>query len=148
MYCHGNTQSGGELSPEKLLIQSLFLDAWNDQDFSVLEASTSGADTMTLHVHGQSMQTHFEELKGLVAFWKRSFPDLKFEIHHMIQEKDMVAVNLTYTATHSGDWWGIPPSGNKISVAEMMFFRFDNGRLIEAWETYDEAGQRRQMEKR
>lgn len=142
--CHPEAQI--TQTPEKALVESLFLDAWNKQDYRLIEAS--GADTITMHIHGQSMRTNVAELKGMVAFWKRAYPDLMFEVHHLIQEGDLVAVNLTYTGTHSGgDWWGIPATGNKISVSEMMFFRFENGVLQEAWETYDEAGQRRQLEK-
>ncbi len=44
-----------------------------------------------------------------------------------------------FTGTHLGEWQGLPPTGQKIEVEEMMFFRFEKGKIVELWEVYDEA---------
>ena len=40
---------------------------------------------------------------------------------------------------------GVDSTGRTVSVTEMMFFRLDGGRVVEAWEDYDEYGLRRQL---
>ena len=40
---------------------------------------------------------------------------------------------------------GVRPMGRGVNVTEMMFFRFVDGRMVEAWEDYDEYGMRQQL---
>ncbi len=63
----------------------------------------------------------------------------------MIAEGDLVAIRLTLTGTHLGEWAGVAPSKRKVSVAEMMFFRFEDGHLVEMWEVFDDQGLLRQI---
>jgi predicted ester cyclase len=51
-----------------------------------------------------------------------------------------------FSGSHTGeDWFGLPATGNEMNGTEMMFFRFENGRVVEAWEDYDEYVMRRQL---
>ena len=52
----------------------------------------------------------------------------------------LVSVALTFHGTHLGAWAGIEPSGEVVAVEEMMFFRFEDGTLVEMWEVFDEKG--------
>ena len=64
-----------------------------------------------------------------------------------MQEGDIVAANLRYRGKHIKEFMGIQPNETEISVSEMMFFRFENGKLVEAWELFDESGMQQQMKK-
>ena len=66
-------------------------------------------------------------------------------VRHVIADGDLVAVNLTLTGTHLGEWAGHHASGARVSVEEMMVFRFEEGLLVEMWEVFDEQGLRRQV---
>ena len=35
-------------------------------------------------------------------------------------------------------WQGVPASGNRVRVAEMMMFRFEGERIVELWEMFDD----------
>jgi hypothetical protein len=46
---------------------------------------------------------------------------------------------------YSGIFWGIDPTGKTINVTQMNIIRFADGKMIEAWEDYDEYGMRLQL---
>ena len=43
------------------------------------------------------------------------------------------------------EWFGTPATGREVSVDEMMFFRFEDGLLVEMWEVDDQLTMRTQM---
>ena len=135
-----------QIAPEilKSIITNLFLDGWNLQQFTSFADFV--ADSVTFNFRGTSQKTNIEELKGLVAYWKKSFPDLSFQILDIIVENNFAAANLVFTGTHQGVWQNVPPTGRTIRVEEMMFFRFENGKIVEMWEVYDEAMMMKQLQ--
>lgn len=56
-----------------------------------------------------------------------------------------MAVRWRYTGTYRGTWEGAAPTGKRIDVDEMMFFRFEQGLLVEAWGVQDELALLRQI---
>lgn len=122
---------------KKQVIRSIFEHGWNQEQYDSFSEFLN--ENIFLNFRGTRLVTNLVELKQLVAFWRTAFPDLTFEILDIIAETDLVAANLVFTGTHTGEWQGIPPSGQKIRVEEMMFFRFENGKIVEMWEVYDET---------
>lgn len=128
----------------KIIISNLFLDGWNQQQFASF--SDFFTDPVTFNFRGAVQSTNIEELKGLVAFWKAAFPDLSFQILDIVVEQNLAAVNLLFTGTHQGVWQDVPPTGRNIRVEEMMFFRIEEGKIVEMWEVYDEAMMMKQLQ--
>ena len=62
-----------------------------------------------------------------------ALPDLKATIQNMVAEGDHVAMWNTATGTHRGELFGMPPSGNQVSLKDFHFFRFRDGRIVEHW---------------
>jgi|GEM_PF-2090952 len=129
----------------KKIIEDLFLKVWNQKEFHVLDQLPG--DTISFHWNNYHFITNKKELKDLIAMWHHSFEDFKFELLHLVEDGNLVAVNLRYTGKHVKDFMGVPALGNNIDVSEMMFFRFEDGLLKEAWEIYDEKGMEGQMKK-
>lgn len=125
------------------VVRRVFVDAWNRGEFGF--ALDHVASSVTFHYNGTAQQTRPNDLPRLVAKWRESFPDLRFEIHELVASDDLVAIRLTLTGTHRGTWNGIAASGRSVRVAEMMFFRFDGDLIVEMWETFDELGLLRQI---
>jgi predicted ester cyclase len=65
--------------------------------------------------------------------------DPEFTIHDMIAEGDRVAARMTTSATHSGAFMGIAPTGNRYSIDEIHIFRLRDGQMIEHWHAFDTA---------
>ena len=54
-------------------------------------------------------------------------------INDMVAEGDTVAIRFTYTGTHLGESFGIPPTGKSVTMDECLFFRFENGMETDEW---------------
>lgn len=65
--------------------------------------------------------------------------DPEFEIQDLIAEGDRVAARITSSATHSGTFMGLPPSGTRYTIEEIHIFRIRNGQLVEHWHAFDTA---------
>lgn len=67
-----------------------------------------------------------------VVDWMRTgFSDVQWRLEEMVAGEDKVAVRWTLTGTHDGEFLGISPTGNKISVCVMNFYYFDeSGKII------------------
>ena len=64
---------------------------------------------------------------------REALPDINAAIQTMVAEGDYVAMWNTATATHRGELFGMPPSGNRISMKDFHFFRFKDGKIVEHW---------------
>lgn len=126
------------------LVRRIFEDGWNRGVYDFLDGAT--ASEIPFHYNGETLTVTPDSLPGLVAAWRGGFPDLWMTIRHIIAQDDLVAVALTLEGTHEGIWMGIPGSGRAVIVEEMMFFRFEEGILVEMWEVFDEKGLRDQIE--
>ena len=78
----------------------------------------------------------------------KAFPDLHYTIKSAITEADIVALNLSASATHKDAFLGFPASGNKINYKQMHFFRIKDGKIMECWEVVDLDALKTQLKSR
>ena len=66
-----------------------------------------------------------------VVYWMRQgFSDVQWKLKDMVADEEKVAAYWTLTGTHDGEFLGIGPTGNKISVSVMNFYYFNaQGRI-------------------
>ena len=74
-----------------------------------------------------------EYLKEVVKGYRESFPDLKFEILHLIADGDLVCGHYKLTGTNTGPMGPMPPTGKKIDVGGMDLILLKNGMMTEHW---------------
>lgn len=128
----------------RALAISIFERGWNQGDFSLLSALL--AQEFAFHVHGSTHTMGTDRLEQIITAWREGFPDLLFVTHEVVAERDLVAIRLTLTGTHLGEWNGLPPTGNRIEVDHMFLFRFEEDRVVEVWEVADTGSLRSQLE--
>jgi steroid delta-isomerase-like uncharacterized protein len=69
----------------------------------------------------------------------QALPDVRLDVLDAVAEGDVVAVRARGTATHKGDFMGIPASGNTVESEFADFFRLnDDGKVVELWSYYDQ----------
>ena len=84
------------------------------------------------HVPGQ-----VEPMRGpagylaVIAMMRGGFPDIQWTIEELIAEEEKVAARFTMRGTQLGVFFGVPPTGKKIQVQAMNFYRFAGGRIVE-----------------
>ena len=116
---------------------------WNERQLDV--ADQVYAPNQILHFRGESFPFGPDEARNVVSTWLKAFPDFIFQIEDIVAEGDKVSVRYVFTGTHQGEFLGTAPTGNKIRVSQMNTIRFANGKMVEAWEDYDEYGMRKQL---
>ncbi len=122
---------------------AIFTEGWNQGEFARLRPAF--APTFDFHVHGEARSMTPADLERIVASWRQGFPDLRFELHEVAVDADLVAVRATLVGTNRGPWRGRAPSGATIAVDHMFMLRFADGALVEVWEVLDSAELERQL---
>lgn len=66
-----------------------------------------------------------------------AFPDADVTIDVVLAEDELVAADFTARGTHRGLWNGVPPTGHEVEATCTAIFRVTDGRIAEAWMTWD-----------
>jgi steroid delta-isomerase-like uncharacterized protein len=67
----------------------------------------------------------------IIGMMRGGFPDIQWTLEEMIAESDKVAARFTMRGTHQGTFFGVPPTGKKIAVSAMNFYRLSDGQFVE-----------------
>ena len=67
----------------------------------------------------------------IIGLMRGGFPDIQWTLEEMIAESDKVAARFTMRGTHQGAFFGVPPTGKKIAVSAMNFYRLSDGQFVE-----------------
>jgi len=89
--------------------------------------------------------TDRESLRQSVAAFIKAFPDRHVVVEELIAEGDKVAKRWSNRATHRGEFKGIPPTNNPVSVTGISIYRVAGGRVAECTWSYDALGLMRQL---
>ena len=86
-----------------------------------------------------------ESLIDDVREFRTAFPNLHAECVDMVAEGNQVCSRGIWTGTHTGDFFGIPPTGKSMEVQGMNFFRFADGQFVERYGTWDVLSMMQQL---
>jgi predicted ester cyclase len=90
------------------------------------------------------------------ALWLRGmFSDLRWEIHEVVAEGELVAVHTTMSGVHTGRYTKYapdgtvvvdrPPSGRAFATTQSHWFRVADGQIVEHWANRDDLGTATQL---
>jgi steroid delta-isomerase-like uncharacterized protein len=86
-----------------------------------------------------------EGVKGVVTMFRSAMPDLRVVIEDMIAEEDKVAVRYTLEGTHEGELFGVPPTGQRLSIKSISVERVSEGKIREHWRITDSLDMMQQL---
>jgi steroid delta-isomerase-like uncharacterized protein len=121
----------------KALTLQWFEDVWNAGRLDVADELLSPDCT----AHGLGHEA--VEPRGPAAFkvffhaFRDAFPDLHVTVEDIFGEDDRVVARCTVRGTHSGHGIGIMPSNTSIQFSGMCILRFEQGKIIEGWNSFD-----------
>ena len=72
-----------------------------------------------------------EEWAGMGQMMYAAFPDGKHTFEETYEVGDRVFSRARFSGTHTGDFMGMPATGNEITITELAFDRFADGKLVE-----------------
>lgn len=74
-----------------------------------------------------------------------AFPDGRIELYDVIAEGDEVACRFANNATHTGEFMGLAPTGNRTTLTGSTLLRFEDGKCVERWSQADFLGLMQQL---
>jgi predicted ester cyclase len=74
-----------------------------------------------------------------------AFPNYTHAPEEVLSVGDTVVLRTTNSATHSGEFQGIAPTGRRISFGQIAIYRIVDGRISEIWEEADLLGLMQQL---
>lgn len=86
-----------------------------------------------------------DELLRTIAAFSEAFSEQEYTIEDQAVEGDTVATRVTWRATHSGPFQGVPASGKRIAVGGIAISRIKNGQIAQRWLQMDQMGMLKQL---
>jgi predicted ester cyclase len=83
--------------------------------------------------------------KAFLGGFLGAFPDAKFTIDDMIAEGEQVVTKKTFAGTHKADFFGIPATGNPVTLQFVDIMRVREGRITEHWLSMDQLSFMQQL---
>ena len=95
------------------------------------------ASNYTLHDPSFPRDVHGPEgIKRYVNAYRAAFPDLGITVEDQLAEADKVVTRWTVRGTHSGEFLGLAPTGDVVTVSGYEFYRIVSGMIDESWVGY------------
>jgi len=71
--------------------------------------------------------------------------DFRADVHDLLQEGDKVVARVSFVATHTGEFMGVPASGNPVNIDAIDILQFRGDLCVAHWGIMDMAGALAQM---
>jgi steroid delta-isomerase-like uncharacterized protein len=81
-----------------------------------------------------------EGFKDFIRDIHQAFADQLHTVHDQIADSDRVIERWTMTATHAGEFIGIPATGRRVTLTGIDISRVEDGRIAEHWTECDMLG--------
>lgn len=103
-----------------------------------------------------SRVSHGPDAAYATALWLRgAYAELRWEIHEVVTERDLVVVHCTMRGRHVGDFVAydehgdveevFPPTGEQFASTQTHWLRVADGKLVEHWANRDDLGTAKQL---
>lgn len=109
-------------------------------------------DTLTLfganhveHAAYPGMPAGVEAVRAFFSMLFAGFPDAQTTILDTIAEGDKVVLRASTEGTHTGPFWGIPPTGRRVKWSFIDIHRIAHGKIVEHWVEVDTMGLMQQL---
>jgi len=108
-----------------------YQEAYNHCNFDAL-AEVVAADVLTPNII-PGMPPGLEGAKAVHQTTLLGMPDYHTTIEDLIAEGDKVVARVTMAGTHTGNFWGIPPTGKRVNLTAIYIVRILDGKIVEHW---------------
>lgn len=96
------------------------------------------------HLSAQPPQS-LDDLIRLERGFAAAFSDISYTIEDLLAVGDKVILRSTTRATHTGEFYGVGPTGRPVTVTGIVIYKILDGRIVESWGELDLMGLFRQL---
>jgi steroid delta-isomerase-like uncharacterized protein len=118
-------------------------DAINRNDLDALDEMV--ASDITDHDPTPGQGPGLEGVKDYFSSLHAAFPDVHMDVEEMIAEGDKIVARVSVSGTHQGEFMGIAPTGNRMTIAGIDILRITDGKVVEHWGKFDDLGMMQQL---
>lgn len=113
------------------IVRQLYIDVTSGRNpYIALKSGGTGFTQYTVSAKPSSLKT----FNNFFATVHEAFPDYELTIVSLIGKGDRVMARYTISGTHKGDFMGLAPTNEKMTIIGIDIFRLDNGKVIEHWD--------------
>jgi steroid delta-isomerase-like uncharacterized protein len=123
-------------SEESKVIVRRFWGVWEEGNIDLVDELLA-PDYVNHSPATPDQPTDPEGVKAVVGMFRDAMPDLRVIIEDMIAEGDKVVVRYTIEGTHEGELFGVPPTGQRLSIKSISVERVSEGKIREHWRITD-----------
>jgi predicted ester cyclase len=121
----------------KTLVRELFR-RLSDHDLGVVDDLCADGFSVEIDLLGtDDVAIGTDGMKAMYEEYYAAFPDLRQDIVELVAEGDSVAVFLITRGTHEGEFRGVDPTGNEITVDDAGLIRIEVGQIVDLWPQSD-----------
>jgi steroid delta-isomerase-like uncharacterized protein len=89
-------------------------------------------------LHGYAgVEPGLDSVRQFYTGFFMAFPGSRLTIEDVVTEDDKVVCRFSLTATHQGNFMGIPPTGKEVGFAGITILQFKAGKCMERWSQAD-----------
>ncbi len=130
------------MSNDLLKPVNMFYEVYNDHKMDLWEKALT--ENYQAHVNGQLIPNRGVG-KGFVEAIHTAFPNLKYTLDDTIINNDKVVTRWTAVGTHTGDFFGMPPTNKNVTMLGITIFLIRDGKIGELWDVWDQNGLMQQL---
>jgi steroid delta-isomerase-like uncharacterized protein len=91
------------------------------------------------------LSSGLDGMKQWHTMMSKAFPDMQVKLEDIVAEGDRVACRWTATATHKGEFMGMPATGKQVTITGIHIDRIAGGKITETWNYSDMVGVMQQL---
>jgi steroid delta-isomerase-like uncharacterized protein len=115
----------------KALLRRIYEELWSQGDLEAIPELV--AENFVDHHPLPGAPPGREGLAALATTWRTAFPDMCEMAEDLIAEGDKVVGRFTMRGTHSGQFMGVPPTGQRVTMSRIDIVRIAGGKIAEFW---------------
>jgi steroid delta-isomerase-like uncharacterized protein len=132
------------MSDYKTLVQEMFGAIGSDKDVDAAIDKYMAEDFVE-HEDIPGMDHTRDTPRQLFKMMQAAFTGLHVDVHDVLQDGDKAVARVSFVGTHTGEFMGVPASGNPVHIDAIDIVQFRGDQCVAHWGTMDMAGAMAQM---
>jgi steroid delta-isomerase-like uncharacterized protein len=121
----------------KAIVTRIYDELLNQENKAVIDQVF--APEVVVHDPFMGTMNGVNAFRQLLNVFDTGFPGHRVKVENVTAEGDYVSVLHTHTATHTGPFMNLPPTGKQVVVNGLELFRLQNGQIVELWRKDDDV---------
>lgn len=128
----------------KAIVRRLYEEVWNKRRLELVDEIISPSHALhDPNLSGSAVGP--EAYKRQVTRFITAFPDLRFTVEDIVDEKEKLAVAWTISGTHKSEFMGIPATNKKVSVDGITISHIVDATIMDSYVSWDAWGMMQQL---